>query len=58
MSPVIVIEYQDQIGKWQRYTEIHNESEAYRTAKQRAKLTKKRHRLVDNSGRLLDIVEP
>jgi hypothetical protein len=58
MSPVIVIEYQDQVGKWQRYKEIHNEAEASQVAKQRAKSTKKRHRLVDNCGRLLDIVEP
>ena len=58
MSTVIVIEYQDQIGKWQRYKEIHNEAEAFQVAKQRAKSTNKRHRLVDNSGRLLDIFEP
>ena len=58
MSTVIIIEYQDQIGKWQRYKEINNEAEAFQVAKQRAKSSKKRHRLVDNSGRLLDIVEP
>ena len=58
MSTIIVIEYQDQVGKWQRYKEIHNEAEASQVAKQRAKSTRKRHRLVDNSGRLLDIVDP
>ena len=58
MSPVIVIQYQDQVGKWQRYKEIHNEAEASQVAKLRAKSTKKRHRLVDNCGRLLDIVDP
>ena len=58
MSTVIVIQYQDQVGKWQRYTEIHNEAEAFQVAKNRAKSTKKRHRLVDNSGRLLDIIDP
>ena len=58
MSTVIVIQYQDQVGKRQHHTEIHNEAEAFQVAKNRAKSTKKRHRLVDNSGRLLDINEP
>lgn len=54
----IHIEYQNQFGKWNNYQTKHNEADAYRVAKSRAKSTGKRHRLVDNSGSLLDLVEP
>ena len=53
-----VIQYQDQFGKWHRYQEKHNEGDAYRTAKARAKATGKRFRIVDGDGRLIDIVDP
>jgi hypothetical protein len=53
----IIIQYQDQFGKWHRLQEMNNEADAYRTAKQRAISTGKRHRLVDTEGRLLDLVE-
>ncbi len=53
-----VIQYQDQFGKWHRYQEKHNEGDAYRTAKARAKATGKRFRIVDGDGRLIDLVDP
>ena len=53
-----VLQYQDQFGKWHRYQEKHNEGDAYRTAKARAKATGKRFRIVDGDGRLIDLVEP
>ena len=54
----VIIECQNQFGSWYRFQEQHHEPSAYRTAKQRAKRTGKRHRLVDAEGRVLDIVEP
>ena len=37
--------------------ETHQPS-AYKTAQNRARTTGKRHRLIDASGRLLDLLEP
>jgi len=54
----IVIQWQDQFGHWQRFQEKHNQADAFRTAQARARSTGKRHRLVDDAGRLLDLVEP
>ena len=54
----IVIQWQDQFGHWQRFQEKHNQADAYRTAQARARRTGKRHRLVDEGGRLLDLLEP
>ena len=53
-----VLQYQDQFGKWHRYQEKHNEGDAYRTAKSRAKATGKRFRVVDADGRLIDLIYP
>ena len=53
-----VLQYQDQFGKWHRYQEKHNEGDAYRTAKARAKATGKRFRVVDGDGNLIDLVTP
>jgi hypothetical protein len=53
-----VLQYQDQFGKWHRYQEKHNEGDAFRTAKARAKATGKRFRIVDADGRLVDLVDP
>ena len=38
--------------------EKHNEGDAYRTAKARAKATGKRFRIVDGNGNLVDLVSP
>jgi len=52
----IIIEYQNQFGKWNRFQEKHNAADAYQVAKNRAESTKKRHRLVDGDGRLIDLI--
>ena len=53
-----IVQYEDQFSKWHRYQEKHNEGDAYRTAKERAKATGKRFRIVDDDGRLVDLVDP
>ncbi|MCP9784578.1 hypothetical protein KBY83_14885 [Cyanobium sp. WKJ7-Wakatipu] len=58
MSINIIIQWQDQFGKWQQYQTVHHEGNAYQIAKQRARSTGKRHRLVDESGALLDLIDP
>ena len=52
------IEWQDQFFKWHHYQTCHHEGNAYRTAEFRAKNTKKRYRLVDENGTLLDLIYP
>jgi hypothetical protein len=54
----INIEYQDQHGNWHHYQTKHNQEDAYRVAQRRAGSTGKRHRLVDDGGRLLDLLNP
>lgn len=50
------IEFQNQFGKWEHYQVKHNEADAYRVASSRARQTNKRHRLKDDNGRVLDII--
>jgi len=52
------IQYQDQSGRWQHYLMMNHQANAFKTAQNRAKSTGKRHRLVDESGNLLDLLEP
>jgi len=54
----IVIQWQDQFGRWQRFQEKHKQADAFRTTQARARSTGKRRRLVDEDGRLLDLIEP
>ena len=54
----IKISWQMQFGNWQHYQTKHNEADAYRVAKRRAKATAKRHRLTTEDGVLLDLIEP
>jgi|TARA_B000000609_G_scaffold32389_1_gene22392 hypothetical protein len=54
----ISIQYLTDQKRWVHYQTKHNEVDAYKTAKGRAVSTKRRHRLIDSSGRLLDLVEP
>ena len=54
----VIIQWQCQHFKWHRFQLMHHLPDAYRTAKHRARQTQKRHRLVDERGRLLDLVEP
>jgi len=54
----INIEWQDQFGRWHHYQTKQNQADAYRVAQRRAESTGKRHRLVDDGGRLLDLLNP
>ena len=54
----IKIEWQDQFGRWHHYQSKQNEADAYRVAKRRAESTRKRHRLVEGDGRLIDLLNP
>ena len=56
MATKIIIQWQDQFGKWQQYQTVHHEGNAHQIAQQRARSTGKRHRLVDGDGRLLDLI--
>ena len=51
----IFLSYQDQFGKWRQYQTKHNELDAYKVAKLKAKQSNKRFRLIDSSGRVLDL---
>jgi len=54
---IINIEYQDQFGRWHHYQSKQNQADAYRVIERRAESTKKRHRLVDDAGRLVDLFD-
>jgi hypothetical protein len=53
----INIEWQDQFGRWHHYQTKQNQADAYRVASHRASSTGKRHRLVDDRGTLMDLVD-
>jgi len=53
----INIEWQDQFGRWHHYQTKQNQADAYRVAQHRAESTGRRHRLVDDDGRLLDLID-
>ena len=52
------IQWQDQFGKWQKFTTKVNERDAYRTAAARAKSTGLRHRLITETKQLVDLIDP
>jgi len=52
----INIEWQDQFGRWHHYQTKQNQADAYRVAQRRAESTGKRHRLVDNDKRIIDLI--
>jgi hypothetical protein len=54
----INIEWQDQFGYWRHYQTKQNQADAYRVASRRASSTGKRHRLIDERGNLLDLLDP
>jgi len=58
VMPRVEIEYQDQFGRWHHYQTMHNETNALRTAQNRARSTGKRYRLTDDNGSLLDVINP
>jgi hypothetical protein len=49
-------EWHDQHGNWHHYQNKQNQADAYRVAQRRAESIKKRHRLVDDAGHLLDLI--
>jgi hypothetical protein len=54
----INIEWQDQFGRWHHYQTKQKQADAYRVAQRRAESTKKRHRVVDDAGNLIDLLIP
>ena len=54
----INIEWQDQFGRWHHFQTKQNQADAYRVIQRRAESTGKRHRLVDDDGRLANLVNP
>ena len=54
----IDIHYQDQFGKWRQLQTKHTASDAHRSAANRARSTGKCHRLIDQDGTLLDLINP
>ena len=53
----VTIEWQDQHGRWVRFQQMTHAPSAWITAKRRAAATGKRHRLVDEQGALMDLVD-
>ena len=54
----IHIEYRDQFGHWKYFKTEHHEPSAYRTAQQRAQSTGSHHRLGNEQGVLLELIDP
>ena len=54
----IKIEWMDQFRGWHSYQTMHHLPSAYKTAVCRSKSTGKRHRIIDENGLLLDLVDP
>ena len=52
------IYWQNQHGGWVKYLTKTNEEDTFRTMKRRATTTGKRHRMTDDAGRMLDVVDP
>tara|TARA_B100001996_G_scaffold227966_1_gene175618 strand:+ start:1622 stop:1795 length:174 start_codon:yes stop_codon:yes gene_type:complete len=52
------IQWQNQHGAWVKYLTKTNEADTFRTMKRRATTTGKRHRMTDDAGRMLDVVDP
>tara|TARA_B100001094_G_scaffold268399_1_gene272095 strand:- start:1114 stop:1281 length:168 start_codon:yes stop_codon:yes gene_type:complete len=51
------IYWQTQFGGWQKYSTKHNQDDAFRVMSRRAASTGKRHKMTDDDGRLLDLVD-
>jgi len=52
------IQWQDQHGRWHHLQTMHHQPSAFLMAQKRARTTGKRHRLLDQEGRLLDLMDP
>ena len=51
-----IVQYKNQFSKCHRFQEKHNEADAVRTAKARAKATGKRFRVVDADRLLIGLI--
>ena len=51
------IQYQDQHGYWKHSNTQHHQPLAFKKATQRANATGRRHRLIDEDGCLLDLID-
>ena len=54
----VIIQWQDQFCNWQHYTTIHHQQSAYKAAQNRSSNQNRRYRLVDDSGHLIDLINP
>jgi len=54
----IKIEWQNNAGRWQHVITRNNQVDTFSAAESRARSTGQRHRLVDEDGRLLDVIDP
>ena len=54
----ILLEEQLPSGYWFQYSNGYNQRICYVRAQQRATITGRRNRLIDNEGRILDIIIP
>tara|TARA_B100000073_G_scaffold331374_1_gene320709 strand:- start:333 stop:506 length:174 start_codon:yes stop_codon:yes gene_type:complete len=52
------IQVRDQFGGWKPYATKHNEKDAFRVASRRATQNGTQHRIVDEDGRLIDLITP
>ena len=58
MATKFHIEFSDQWSRWHHLQVKYNLPDAVRTAQARAQSTKKRHRIVDDDGHLIDLLSP
>ena len=52
------IQVRDQFGAWKPYATKHNENDAFRVASRRATQSGSQHRIIDEDGRLIDLITP
>ena len=53
----VIIEWQDHQQRWRYFSTFSHEATAYRFAASRCKTTGKRHRLVNEQGQLIDMID-
>ena len=58
MAEKFHIEFSDQWSRWHHLQVKYNLPDAVRIAKARAHSTRKRHRIVNDDGQLLDLIDP
>ena len=58
MAEKFHIEFSDQWSRWHHLQMKYNLPDAVRTAQARARSTGKRHRIMDDDGHLLDLIDP